>query len=215
MIAALMAAHLAHATPTETVWVGHQIVHGSQPVPFLGELETHTESYLLARVTRDGDTLLIEQRACAVSFSETFGVAVAISPETLRQLPETRIRFSVAADNTAQAEPWAVAWDSADIDGDSSPGATVTVRHRMCSGELHVASTTTSTASSAQLTSGGLTGEIAVVVDQQILGASRACLTLIGDEQHDRQQGNFAYVPVDSGVTCDDLDTDQWPVRAQ
>lgn len=218
MLAPLLAAQLtvaaAVAAPPAEVWAGHQVVYGTKPILMFGELKTQTDSYVLARVTRDGDALVLEQEACEVTFAEALGVQALMPPATLRRLPDARIRLTVDAKGAATATPWRVAWGSEDIDGDGNPGVTVGVESRMCGGELYVTSDTLSSVSGARLTDGGLTGQIAVTVEQQILGASRSCLLLGGEEQRDQQQGRFAYRRVDAATTCDDLRVASWPVRA-
>lgn len=203
----------APAAPPEEVWLGHQVVEGHKPIPLLGDLETRTDSYVLARVVRSPDGLHLRQEACAMDVRETLGVAVSMSPEALRRLPAANLRFSIQPDGSVTAAPWTVAWGAEDLDRDGQPGVTIRVDSRMCGGDLYMASTSTSSASQVRLTADGLEGAIQVQLQQEILGASRACLQLGGAHQEEQQRGRFVYVRVPPSTTCADVPLQRWPAR--
>lgn len=211
MITLLLTSLLAQAE--EEIWLGRQVVVGTKPLMIIGDVETRTESYLLARVTRSENTLTIEQQACSVSFGEVFGVQTAMAPATLKKLPVTRFTLTLGADGALTASPWRVAWDETDLDGDGHPGVTVAISSRMCSGELFVASDTLTSIRQASLTDDRINGELTVVVDQLLLGSTARCLMLGADEQHDQQQGRFTYQRLDTTdtVTCADIPAARWP----
>jgi hypothetical protein len=156
----------AMAVTTEEVWVGHQVVFGKTSVPFMGEKETRSDSYLLARVKRAGGVIELEQLACKVSFKEIAGVKIDIPEEALLKLPKARIHF-VPEDDLLRAKPWHVGWHKQDIDKDGAPGLSVLVDASICSGKLHVASVTRS-AAVAKTTDYGLMGKISVEVKQKV-----------------------------------------------
>src|SRR5262245_13700501 len=71
-----VAPHAAASGDLPTLWAGHQITFGRREVPFKGEVETRMDSFVLARVERDGELVTIEQTACHVRFSKVVGAMV-------------------------------------------------------------------------------------------------------------------------------------------
>ena len=213
LLLALLLLALPARAADALVWLGHQVVEGRKPIPLLGELETRTDSYVLAHVTREGDTLRLRQEACAMDVRETLGVKVAMTPEALRRLPVADIRLTVQPDGTLRAAPWTVAWGEEDVDRDGQPGVTIQVDSRMCGGALYMASTSTSRAGQVRLTPQGMAGELSVLLEQRLLGASRSCLLLGGSEQREEQTGRFVYVQVPPETTCADVPLARSPAR--
>lgn len=207
-----LASGLSHAE--SELWAGHQVVYGKQTILVLGEVKTRTDSFVLAEVTREGNTLTLQQKACDMDIKEVLGVKASMDPSVLGVLPDATIRFAIGDDGSVQAAPWVVGWGEADLDGDGHPGATIDVANRVCGGEMYVSSSSKTAASGLQLTDDGLTGQVFVKVTQNILGASRACLRMGSDTQVEEQQGQMAYRRVPPGTSCADLSAALWPVRA-
>lgn len=200
----ILASQWALATAPE-VWVGHQVVIGKRDLPLLGEVETRTSTLLLARVTRTSNgEVHLEQRACAVDFAEQKGVRVEMPASTVQSLPTAKVRLLPEGGGRYRAQPWEVAWDASDIDGDGQPGATVQVYSTLCGGQLQVASSAVS-AAEGELTANGFAGWISVELKQDVLGASGWCLSLASKDAHETQMGRVVYERVDPDTTCSDL----------
>lgn len=210
----------AEALPT--LWAGHQVAFGRREVPFKGEVTTRMDSFVLARLERDGDLVELHQTACDVRFSKVAGVVVHMSAKAL---PRTRMVFSL--DEAAGAAPKlgtapgadlvgrsVVAWANEDVDDDGHPGVTVRVQAPVCSGELYV-SNRSKTKATATLAPARLQGRASVHVRQTILGAEGACLSVVAKDTDEHQSGPFAYVPVPEGTTCEMLFRQGWPVLAE
>lgn len=196
------------------LWAGHQVTVGETKVPFIGRVKTKTESYVLAKVTRQGGKIVLDQEACAVSFAKVAGVRVGMSRRTLRSIPRARIEFD-KKDGQWRAKPWVVGWTGADLDKDGQPGVSVDVKSALCSGSLHVASTSHSSAVGRR-EEGGLAGDIFVRTEQDMLGADSACLRLFSKDTVDEQKGRFAYRKVRNDSTCKSLaQSGNWPVTAE
>lgn len=197
---------------SQEVWAGHQVVEGKRDIAIIGSVPTRTESFVLAQVTRRGDAIDIEQRACRVEFKEVLGVAVRMPTQTLARLPRAQFRFTPKADSSIlQAGPWVVAWGTEDLDQDGRPGLTVEVEATMCGGSVYVASATTSEATGT-LTPDGMRGHIAVRVMQEVLDASGFCLRVASQDSNETQTGRFAYRRVPKTTTCANLAKQRWPV---
>jgi hypothetical protein len=200
-----------------TLWAGHQVALGQRKIPFRGEVETRVDSFVLARLERHGDRVVLRQTACHVRFSAVAGVVVQLDAQAL---PRTRMVFSVAEGGaTRRGGPRLVgrsvmAWASEDLDDDGHPGVTVRVRAPVCSGELYV-SNRSKTKAIATLGPERLQGRAHVRVEQKILGAEGACLSAVAKDTDERQSGPFAYVPVPEGTTCEALLREGWPVLAE
>ncbi|MDJ0766508.1 MAG: hypothetical protein QNJ97_26275 [Myxococcota bacterium] len=195
----------------DELWALHQVVWGSTDVPFLGAKQTRTETFALARVTRSESFIDIEQVACKMAFKKVAGVEVQIPSQALLRLPPARFRFHRGKKGFI-AKPWKVGWQQADIDQDGHPGMSVYVDAPICSGRLHVASKTVSSAQ-GNLTKTGMTGKIQVDLTQNILGSNSFCLTLFSSDCREKQSGFFAYRRVDPNTTCRTLLKNRWPVR--
>ncbi|MEM9456445.1 MAG: hypothetical protein AAGF11_19850 [Myxococcota bacterium] len=193
-----------------TLWAGHQVTFGQRKVPFKGKVQTRTDSFVIARLDRDGDLLKLEQTACQVRFSKVAGVRVHMDADAL---PQTRMVFSGREDSAELAGRSIVAWSSADIDEDGNPGMTVRVDAPICSGELYVANRS-KTRATATVEPQRIEGKARVRVKQQILGAKGACLSAVAKDTDENQSGPFAYVPVPEGSTCATLMAQGWPVSA-
>jgi hypothetical protein len=203
----------ASAVPAEELWVGHQVVYGRTSVPFMGDKQTRTDSYLLASVKREGGAIELTQLACKVGFKEIAGVKLEIPTEALLKLPKARIRFE-PEQNLMKASPWHVGWHKADIDRDGNPGLSVVVDASICSGKIHVASATRS-AAVAQSTPDGMMGKISVHVKQKILGSDSLCLRMFSSDSEEHQTGGFAYRRITEGTTCESLLGKPWPIEAR
>ncbi|MEL6343604.1 MAG: hypothetical protein AAFV53_10775 [Myxococcota bacterium] len=208
----LLASTLAAAEPQTELWAGHQVVRGIKPIFMMGDLETQTETFVIARVTRTDNALLIEQRACEMDIKETLGIKVSMAPAALQALPTTAIRFAIDPQGGVKAPPWEVGWTETDFDKDGNPGVTVSVISRMCSGDLYIQSDSVTTATGATLTENGLKSDVSVAVHQDILGASRTCLKLGAGETYEKQTGQMVYRQIPAGTTCSDLSAGSWPV---
>jgi len=194
-------------------WVGHQVVYGKTSVPFMGDKQTRTDSYLLASVTRRGETIELSQLACKVGFKEIAGVKLDIPTDALLRMPKAEICFAPEK-GLLKAIPWQVGWNKTDIDGDGAPGLSVDVDASICSGKIHVASSTRS-AAVAKMTENGMMGKISVHVKQKILGSDSVCLKMFSSDSEERQTGGFVYQRVPDNTTCKDLLGRPWPVEAR
>jgi len=105
---------------------------------------------------------------------------------------------------------WAAGFDAFDWDGDGAPGLSVGVAAPLCSGSVAVTSETTTRARASE-EGDMLTGEVTVEVRQHVLAATARCLLFGGRDTRDEQRGDFVYVRVPAGTTCDDLAPDLWP----
>ena len=141
-------------------------------------------------------------------------VATTLADGAVRKLPPTRFEFLRLHGDAVRASPWRAGWGVEDVEGDGHPGITVTVDSTLCGGELHVGSTTTS-AATGHLTEDGMVGLIDVRVQQQIHGADGYCLSVASSDTDERQRGRLAYKRVPPSTTCESLQVDQWPARAE
>jgi len=196
--------------PAEEWWAGHQVVVGSRKIPLLGELETRSDTFVLARVVREGEAFVLEQRSCKLEIAKVAGVQVAFRDDM--ESPTTRIRFRPEGGRYV-AEPWLTAWAEEDVDHDGNPGATVTVDAPICNGLLYVGGRSL-TRARAEEHGGTLRGQVLVDVAQKIYGSSSTCLSLMAKDSEDEVRGTFAYAPVPAGSTCQSLLAGVWPVRA-
>jgi len=201
----------APGAPVE-IWVGHQVVVGSRPVPFIGELETRSDSYLLAEVLRQGDQIVLRQRACGFAFKKVLGVTVRMSPATVARLPVSTIRFDRVEGRRFRSAPFVVGWGEEDIDEDGKPGATVEVSSALCSGQVYTKAHTV-TVAEGRLTQDGMRGTVEVRNREQVVTASSACLRAGSADKDEQQRGRFAYARAEAGTTCASLAGRSWPVR--
>lgn len=190
------------------VWAGHQVTRGRRDIPFKGKVTTRTDTWLLARVHRDGDAITLTQEACAVAFKPVGGVKVRMDA---RSLPANEVEFTPNGVDLKGSS--LVSWKREDVDGDGHPGMTVHVDSSVCSGELYV-SNRSRTRARAIADGGALRGKALVTVDQEVLGAKGACLSMVASDTHELVSGPFAYTPVDRGATCSALLEGGWPIDA-
>lgn len=196
------------------LWAGHQVVWGKRKIPVLGERETRTETFVLARVHRDGDDLVLAQGACRVIVGDVAGVRTRIAAASARRLPVVRFRLEGGAAGTDWRGRWRSGWDARDWDGDGRPGLSVEVDAPLCGGSVYVATESESRAEATPYDA-AIRGRITVTVHQRVLGASNVCLELAGSDTEEEQRGVFAYRPVPADSTCDSLAEAGWPVRAK
>lgn len=206
------AASSAAAAETPTLWAGHQIVWGTRKIPLIGSLDTRTDTYVIARMEKVGDELKLVQNACRFDIAKVAGVKVSFRPGAETHFPQATIRFRKSGDGWL-AEPWSTRWKDEDIDQDGKPGATLDVDAPLCGGTLYVGATSHSRARGVDA-EGGLRGELQVEVEQKILDTSGACLSIMATDTSERVRGNFAYVPVPEGTTCESLQAGPWPAHA-
>ena len=206
--AALLAAASA-STPIPPTWAGHQITLGSREVPFEGDVQTRTDTYVLARLRKHGDGYVLEQRACRVRFTPVGGVKVSMDVDGL---PKSQLHLVPDGHGGLRGRSL-VAWGREDVDADGHPGITISVDAPVCSGELYVANRSF-TEAKVSLSPSSLQGDADVHVVQSILGADGACLSVVAESTDERLSGQFSFVPVDSGSTCESLFAAGWPVDA-
>src|SRR5690606_40405869 len=99
--------------------------------------------------------------------------------------------------------PSVVTWSEEDIDGDVHPGMTVSIDSKLCSGDLYVSNHSRS--ESSVYFEGGharLVGHSEVVISQRVLGARRACLSVVARDSRESVRGPIAYPAVDNDSTC-------------
>jgi hypothetical protein len=215
----LMALVLPPSTPAvrvvesdrEGTWAGHQIGYGWRKVPFRGRVRTRTDTFVLARVRREGDRIELRQSACKVSFEPIGGIEIRMDA---RHLPTDTFSFR-ATDSGVWSGTSEVSWGARDVDGDGNPGLTVEVISPVCSGSLFVGNRSRTRATAGfDETGTRFEGEARVRVEQTILGAQGVCLGVVARDTDERVSGPFAYVPVDADATCDSLSDRRWPARA-
>jgi len=190
------------------VWAGHQVSFGKRDVPFKGEVQTRTDTWTIARVSHDDDKIILSQEACTVIIRPVAGVRVRMDA---RALPPNEFGFSsngVELKGTSE-----VSWSREDVDDDGHPGMTVHVDSSVCSGDLYVANRSR-TRARADFSGEALRGTARVTVDQEILGAKGACLSVVASDTHEVLTGPFAYAPVEPTTTCRSLMQTGWPIDA-
>lgn len=190
-------------------WAGHQVALGRRDVPFQGEVETRTDTYVIGKLRERDGHLVLEQQACRVRFKPVGGVKVSLDVDGL---PPSELHLADDGEGGFRGRSL-VAWAREDIDHDGNEGLTVKVRAPVCSGELYVANRSF-TEATASLSPSRITGHAEVHVVQTILGARGACLSVVAEGTNERQSGPFAFVPVENGATCDSLFAAGWPVDA-
>ena len=199
----------AGPSPVE-MWAGHQITFGSRKIPFRGRVQTRTDNYVLARVDRRGEELVLTQKACRVEFKPVGGVQVRMDAQAL---PADRFTFEPKGRDELVGRS-SVSWGAEDIDRDGNPGMTVVVDSSVCSGDLYV-SNDSRTSARAVLARNGLRGLANVRVRQEILGTEGMCLGMVAKDTDERVRGPFAYVEVEPDATCESLLRGGWPIDAE
>lgn len=191
-------------------WAGHQVVRGVKKVPFLGDLETRTDTFILADVTNRADgSVELMQKACKVSFKKVAGVRVSVDGPAM---PKNKVVFE-PVDGVFKSRS-VVKWGSQDIDGDGHPGATVEVDASICSGALYVTNKATTNALAKRSRAGTLTGTVFVRVLQEVLDAEGRCLKKSAKDIDESYRGKFSYTKVDADATCSEL-LPNWPVKVR
>lgn len=198
-------------TELDGLWAGHIVVKGKRILPFFGNMEPRTDTFVLASLRQEGDSLSLVQRPCLTQIAPVAGARMRFLPGADERLPTASLRFSGPM-HALVAPAWQAGWEEEDLDQDGQPGLTVLVSAPMCSGSVAVASTTVSQATGALL-GDALRGEISVTVQQRILGATGACLRMVAHDSRDRMAGTFAYTRVPTGTSCASI-ADSWPIRA-
>ena len=214
ILATLLAANSESAEPRVEVWAGHQVLNGKRKIPLYGEKETHTENYFLAEVHRTPAHIDIRQKLCRFEVSPIKGVLPSMKPETIVRLPKSHFVLEEKADGSLAAAPWTTGWGAEDVDGDGSPGATVSISGTSCSGDLHISSQTTTSLISGHAAPDGVAGQISVRLKQKVLSAKGLCLKLMAGDSDETQTGWFAYRRVEPGSTCHSLGGKPWPAKA-
>lgn len=191
-------------------WAGHQVVRGVKKVPVLGDLETRTDTYILADVTKRADgSIELMQKACKVKFKKVAGVRVSVDGPAM---PKNKVVFE-PVDGVFKSRS-VVKWGSKDIDNDGHPGATVDVNASICSGSLYVTNKATTTALGKTSRAGTLTGTVFVRVLQEVLDAEGRCLKKSAKDIDESYRGKFSYTKVDEDATCGEL-LESWPVTVR
>lgn len=201
-------ATLATQSRDGQVWAGHQVAFGTRDIPFKGEVQTRSDTWTLARVQHRDGRITLTQEACMVVFKPVAGVKVRMDA---RSLPANDFAFSSNGVDLKGAS--LVQWSREDVDGDGHPGMTVHVDSSVCSGSLYVGNRSRTRARAA-LDGDQLRGKARVTVDQEVLGAKGACLSVVARDTHEVVSGPFAYAPVDASATCRSLMQAGWPVDA-
>lgn len=195
------------ATPQR--FAGHQVTYGSRKIPFRGKVETRTDTFVLASITRRNDELVVTQRACHVRFKPVAGVSVSLDA---RSLPKDR--FVLQEDAGLYQGRSRVAWAREDVDSDGKPGMTVVVDSSICSGSLYVGNDSRTKATAWLRRDGSISGRAKVRIDQTILGTEGVCLGMAAKDTTELVSGPFAYVPVDEDATCESWSVASWPADA-
>lgn len=203
---------IEEAPITTEHWAGHQVTFGTREVPVLGTLETRLDTYVIARVRRQGSTVQIDQRACKVEYGDVGGVKVYVDANAL---PDSRIVFEQVDGTPHYSMSGTVNWGEEDIDEDGNPGMRVYVDAPICSGNLHVTNKTTTVARAFSDNGGPLYGEVTISVRQRILGAEGRCLAAMAEDSYERSKGSFRYTKIKANETCKSLLAAGWPVKAQ
>lgn len=215
LFAGLMPSQARAAVTTEwrivERWAGHQVVSGRKDLSVLGEVETRTESFLIADVSRRGDDYRLTQYTCRVAMSPVNGVQAKIADRAVRSLPPATIEFSSRPGGQFSPSRWNTGWGVADYDRDGRQGLTVTVDAPLCGGALYISSTT-QTDAQWEAYDAGLEANLEVSVEQDILDTSNWCLDLATSDTTETVVGKVRYLPVSKESTCDRLFSSGWPV---
>jgi hypothetical protein len=198
----------------QEVWAGGAILIGHRAVPILGKVEARTESFVLAKVTRTPQKIVLEQKSCLVQLMNPIGVKLALNKDAAEKLPPVELIFEKKGDGYWHQAPATTAWQKEDVDHDGRPGLTVNVDAPVCGGKLFVSLDTTSIARGTLASDGTLKGELKAKVRQVVLDTEGACLSVLIKDSDEKSRGTFAYGPVPDDSTCDSLIKAGWPVRA-
>ena len=199
----------------EVVWAGHQVVTGVKKIPLLGELETRTDTFVVARVKKVGDTISFIQSPCRSVFKEVAGVSTAIHSKKTGWMPTVEFSFlPIRKKGWYQAVPYTNGWGDEDLDSDDNPGVTVDVDSMLCSGQVYVTAHNEIQAR-GKFVGDSFEGIMKVNAKQTPLGAEKTCLRMVVSEQVSKLKGTFAYTEVSADATCESLLKKEWPVHAR
>ncbi len=204
----------APAPVIEGLWAGHQVNFGKRRIPLRGKMTTRVDNFVLAKITRRGDTLEVTQRACDVKIKPVAGVHADMD---VQHLPGTNFKLGLRM-RDARGDMFQgtsrVQWTAEDdLDGDNNPGMTVDIGGRVCAGKLYVANDSRTTFT-LTATESLIRGHAIVRVSQAVLGAKGVCLSTFARDTKEQVSGPVAYVPVPAGTTCERLRERAWPVDA-
>lgn len=210
---ALASTALAQEPSWELVerWAGHQVVLGRQDLTLAGEVETRTDSFVIADVRRQGARYRLTQYTCRVAIAQVAGVQAELSDAAVRSLPPATIELERRADGAFRAASWTTVWDDRDHEGDGNAGVTVSIDAPLCGGSLYISTVTTTNARFLPFEAGA-DGEVDVTVSQRILDTSNWCLDVATADSVERVRGRVRYAPIAQEATCDQLFADGWPV---
>lgn len=199
------------ATAGATLWAGHLVAHGTRAIPFHGTVRTRSDTYVLARLTPQGEGFVLTQEPCRIAFQPTAGVQLSMG---VHGLPRERVRLATHGSTFEGRSE--VVWDRDDIDGDGHPGTTVSIASRLCSGDLYISHHARSS-STAYFTDARarLVGHAEVHIRQEVLGSNSVCLRVVARTSDEVVRGPIAYVPVAADATCQGLLRHGWPVDAE
>lgn len=199
----------------EIVWAGHQVVTGIKKIPMIGELETRTDTFVVARVTRRGGAIHLVQEPCRSVVKKVAGVSTGIHRQKTGWMPKVEFSFlPIRKKGWYQAVPWTNGWGEEDIDEDGHPGVTIDIDSLFCSGQVYLTSHSELQAR-GKFIGENFEGMMRVNAKQTPLGAEKTCLRLLVSEQFSKLEGTFAYTPVDPDATCETLLKEEWPVHAR
>lgn len=187
------------------VFSGRQTVLGKRSLPVLGELDTRTDIWLLARIAHDDKGYRIEQSTCAIKVADVMGVSVDFPQRGAQKLPPVRYTIERDADGFFFTPPWASGWDASDYDGDGWPGITLDVDAGVCAGRLAVTSGAESRGHIRVATEEALELDIDVTINQKVLESDGWCLTFADKQTDDRFSGRVRYEPLPDSATCADV----------
>src|SRR4051812_13408940 len=150
---------VAAADKAPEFWAGHEILLGHVDLPLLGKIETRTDNYVIARVTREGDTYRLVQSACGSHTKPVLGSSVTLPEGTITRLPPTNIEYRRTG-SALIAPAWTSGWGSEDVDGDGHPGVTYDVKAPLCGGQIYAAVHNVAVARAHEGDGGHISGEV-------------------------------------------------------
>jgi hypothetical protein len=203
---------VASAEPSTETWAGHEILIGRVDLPLLGRIDTRTDNFVIATVTREGETYKLVQSACGSHTKPVLGSSVTLRDSAFSLLPATTIEYRRSG-TTLVAPRWTSGWGSEDVDGDGHPGVTYDVNAPLCGGQIYASVHNVAMARAREGEQGRIAGEVKVRATQNVLGTNGTCLDMFAGDRKEELRGTFAYVPVPAGATCDSL-AGAWPAQA-
>jgi hypothetical protein len=211
VLLALIGAPPASAETTE-LWAGRAMMTGHRSVPFLGKVEAKTDSFVLAKVVRKGNTITFDQINCKLDLMNPIGVILTLNPGAAEKIPPVHLVFEKRPDGWWHQHETTTGWDKEDVDGDGHPGLTINVEAPVCGGKLFVGLHTTSIARGTLTPEGGMKGQLKAKGKQAVIDTEGACLSVLVRDSDESAAGTFAYVPVPKDSTCASLSKEAWPL---